>query len=60
MGLASASETQNLDLLQGPNWFDIPMSLSSGRIAKVTFEKGAGGEKLFADVLAEWKASNSQ
>jgi hypothetical protein len=60
VGLASASETQNLELLQGPNWFDIPMSLASGRIAKVTFEKGAGGEKLFADVLAEWKASTSQ
>ncbi len=57
VGLASASETQNLELLQGPNWFDIPMSLASGRIAKVTFEKGSGGEKLFADVLAEWKSN---
>ncbi|MGO9390294.1 hypothetical protein [Rhodoblastus sp.] len=60
VGLASASETQNIELLQGPNWIDIPMSLASGRIAKVTFEKGVGGEKLFADVLAEWKAQQSQ
>ena len=56
VGLASASETQNLDLLRGPNWIDIPMSISNSRVAKVTFEKGPGGDKLVADVLAEWKS----
>jgi hypothetical protein len=56
VGLASASEAQNLDLLRGPNWIDIPMSIANGRIAKVTFEKGPGGERLVSDVLAEWKA----
>jgi hypothetical protein len=55
VGLASASETQNLDLLRGPNWIDIPMSVANGRVAKVTFEKGPGGDKLISDVLAEWK-----
>ena len=55
VGLASASETQNLDLLRGPNWIDIPMSIANSRVAKLTFEKGPGGEKLVADVLAEWK-----
>jgi len=56
VGLAAASETQNIDLLRGVNWFDIPMSLGGGRIAKVTFEKGAGGDRIISDVLAEWKA----
>ena len=55
VGLASASETQNLEMLRGPNWFDIPMNLAIGRVAKATFEKGAAGEKIFSDVLAEWK-----
>ncbi|WP_294536972.1 hypothetical protein [uncultured Rhodoblastus sp.] len=55
VGLASASETQNLDLLRGPNWIDIPMSIANSRVAKLTFEKGPGGDKLVADVLAEWK-----
>lgn len=55
VGLASASEAQNLELLQGLNWFDVPMSLADGRVAKVTFEKGAAGEKIINDVLAEWK-----
>lgn len=55
VGLASASEAQNIDLLRGPNWIDIPMSIANNRVAKVTFEKGPGGDKLIADVLAEWK-----
>ncbi len=55
VGLASASEAQNLELLKGVNWFDIPMSLADGRVAKVTFEKGAVGEKIMSDALAEWK-----
>jgi hypothetical protein len=55
VGLASASEAQNIDMLRGQNWIDVPMSLASGRVAKVTFEKGPGGDKLINDVLAEWK-----
>jgi hypothetical protein len=55
VGLASASEAQNLDLLRGPNWIDIPMSVANSRVAKMTFEKGPGGDKIISDVLAEWK-----
>ncbi len=55
VGLASASEAQNVELLKGVNWIDIPMSLADGRVAKVTFEKGAAGDKIMNDVLAEWK-----
>ncbi len=56
VGLASANEEQNLEAIRATNWFDVPMSLANGRIAKVTFEKGVSGDKIFNDVLAEWKA----
>ena len=36
-------------------WFDIPMSLANGRIAKVTFEKGAMGSQIIDDVFNEWQ-----
>jgi hypothetical protein len=56
VGLASASEQQNIDMIRTQNWFDLPMSLANGRVAKVTFEKGSAGEKILNDVLAEWKS----
>jgi hypothetical protein len=56
IGLASAMEQQNVDMLRSMNWFDVPMSLANGKIAKVTFEKGPAGDKILNDVLAEWKA----
>ncbi len=55
VGLYSASEAQNVDMIRNLNWFDIPMSLSNGRIAKVTFEKGAAGSQIINDVFDEWK-----
>ena len=36
-------------------WFDVPMSLADGRIAKVTFEKGAVGTQLIDDVFTAWR-----
>ncbi len=56
IGLNQAALEQNLALLSNPTWMDVQMSLASGKIAKVTMEKGAAGEKIFNDVLAEWKA----
>ena len=32
------------------------MLLSDDRIAKLTFEKGADGERILSDALAAWKA----
>jgi hypothetical protein len=55
IGLASSMEQQNLDMIRGMSWFDVPMSLANGKIAKLTFEKGPAGEKILNDVLAEWK-----
>ncbi len=57
IGLSSGSEDKNVELIKSENWFDIPVRLADGRIAKVTFEKGVGGAKIISDVLAEWKSA---
>ncbi len=53
--MRGTSEDRNLDLLRSRQWFDIPMLLADGRASKITFEKGAAGDKIFADVLDGWK-----
>ena len=45
----------NVDLLATRPWFDFPMLLSDDRIAKLTFEKGADGDRVMAEALAAWK-----
>jgi hypothetical protein len=52
---ADADATKNVQLLSERGWFDFPMQLDDDRIAKLTFEKGADGEKLIAQALASWK-----
>ncbi len=51
--LAQAQET-NRKLLTDSSWIDIPVGYTSGRRALVTLEKGAIGEKVFNDALADW------
>jgi hypothetical protein len=53
---ADADVAHNVDLLATRGWFDFPMLLNDDRIAKLTFEKGADGERIVADALAAWKA----
>lgn len=55
VGLYSASATQNIEMIRNMAWFDVPMSLADGRIAKVTFEKGAVGTQIIADVFDAWR-----
>ena len=55
VGLDSASATQNVEMIRNMAWFDVPMSLADGRIAKVTFEKGAVGTQIIADVFDAWR-----
>jgi len=57
VGLYSAGETQNVDMIRSLNWIDIPMSLANGKIAKMTFEKGAAGAQIIDDVFNEWKSA---
>lgn len=60
VGLAKgdAETSRNIDLLSSRNWVDIPLTLNvagGSRRAKITFEKGAAGERALAEALAAWK-----
>lgn len=46
---------RNLDLMKTRNWIDIPILLTSGRVAKVTFEKGATGQQVIDEALQSWQ-----
>jgi hypothetical protein len=46
--------TRNLELIRSRGWFDLPLRLSDGRIAKITVEKGQLGERLLAQALDAW------
>ena len=52
---SDADTAHNLDLIANRPWFDFPMLLNDDRIAKLTFEKGADGERVLNDALAAWK-----
>ena len=57
VGLAKGDvETaHNLELLASRNWIDVPMLLSNEKVAKLTFEKGATGERALNEAMAAWK-----
>lgn len=48
------AEARNIDLIRTRAWFDVPMLLANGKIAKITFEKGVSGAKALNDALASW------
>jgi hypothetical protein len=50
-----AELAHNVDLVANRGWIDFPMLLNDDRIAKLTFEKGADGERIVNDALAAWK-----
>jgi hypothetical protein len=50
-----AEVAHNVDLIANRGWFDFPLLLGDDRIAKLTFEKGADGERIVNDALAAWK-----
>jgi len=56
IGLSSNElmSTRNMELLRDRNWIDIPMALGSGRIAKLTFEKGPSGDRAIAQAMQAW------
>jgi hypothetical protein len=56
VGLSGSSEAKNVDMIRNLNWFDIPLSLANGKIAKITFEKGAAGSQIIDEIFNEWKA----
>ena len=46
---------RNLETLRSRGWFDFPIRLNDGRIAKITIEKGAPGERLLAQAIDQWQ-----
>ena len=57
VGLTSGENAvaRNVDLLKTRSWIDVPMLLTSGKIAKLTFEKGASGDRAMAEVMQAWQ-----
>jgi hypothetical protein len=57
IGLAKGNpEAANIELLKTRQWIDVPMLLSDGRIAKLTFEKGVAGIRAMEDAITSWQA----
>ncbi len=56
VGLSNGDKlaTRNMDLMRERGWFDVPMVLSNGRNAKLTFEKGASGDRALSQVMQAW------
>ena len=48
------AEAINLKQLKEQQWIDIPMLLASGKIAKLTFEKGDAGTRDLNEAMAAW------
>ena len=45
---------RNADLMRDRAWFDIPILLTTDKIAKITIEKGAGGDQLLRQAMTAW------
>ncbi len=50
-----AAEAQNTRLMSERNWFDMSVLFTSGKLGKLTFEKGAAGQRVLEDALKAWK-----
>jgi hypothetical protein len=46
---------RNLDLMQTHSWFDFPLLLNDGRIAKVVFQKSPEGQAMLEKAFEAWK-----
>jgi hypothetical protein len=56
VGLAGSNAAGgNLNLLRGRGWIDIPFYFTSGKLAKVTFEKGEPGQNAIEAAIRSWR-----
>ncbi len=46
---------RNLDLMRTRAWFDFPLLLNDGRIAKLVFQKSVEGDAMLQKALDAWK-----
>jgi hypothetical protein len=49
-----ADKERNLQLLKERGWFDIPVVYNNNRRAILAMEKGAPGERVFAEAFKAW------
>ena len=49
------AEASNLQMMAERNWLDVSILLNSGKVAKVTFEKGVSGQRILEDALKSWQ-----
>jgi hypothetical protein len=54
IGLSSADQMRNTQLLKERGWFDIPVVYNDGRRAIITIEKGTPGDRAFARAFEAW------
>ncbi len=50
-----AAEPGNLALLEQRNWVDVSLLFTSGKVAKITFEKGSTGQRVIDDAVKSWE-----
>lgn len=55
LSAVDADVQRNTQLLKDQNWFDIPIVYTNGSRAIVAVEKGAAGDRAFADAFAAWQ-----
>jgi hypothetical protein len=58
LNAGDSAQARNLDLMRNRGWFDLPMLLVNGKIAKITFEKGKTGDRTMNDALAAWQSGH--
>jgi hypothetical protein len=54
LSAVDADVQRNMQLLKERPWFDIPMVYTNGGRAIIAMEKGAPGDRAFADAFAAW------
>jgi hypothetical protein len=52
---AEVDRRRNLQLLKERSWFDIPLGYANQRRGILAVEKGARGEQIFREAMAEWE-----
>ncbi len=55
VGLSQNETQKNVELIKKNAWFDVPLQLANGKLAKLTFEKGVPGEKAIGEAFAAWQ-----
>jgi hypothetical protein len=54
LSAVEAEQQRNIQLLKDQAWFDIPIVYTNGGRAILAVEKGAPGDRAFADAFAAW------